>query len=140
MVRYVIYADQEKDIAGLELFLRKTTYDRGEWPLVHSYIGADALPDYLKFVQQNPCLIMLAAVYGARGREVAEQIRRNNRDARMLWFSDRANGVCSYQIGVTWFGLLPVTPESVASALDACKIQPPERPCSNKSHYTTAIE
>ncbi len=138
MVRYVIYAEREQDIAGLDIFLRKATHERDEWPLVHSFIGADTLPDYLKFVRQNPCLIMLAAVPGLRGREVAEQIRQNNLDARMIWYSDRANGVCSYQIGVTWFGLLPVTSESVASALDACNIRPPERPRS--SHYTTAIE
>ncbi len=138
MVRYVIYADREQDIAGLDIFLRRATHERGEWPLIHSYIGADALPEYLNFVRQNPCLIMLVAAAGAHGRSIAAQIRNNNRDARMLWFSDRANGVCSYQIGVTWFGLLPATPESVSCALDACRICPQEHPLS--SHYTTAME
>ncbi|MCD7761818.1 MAG: hypothetical protein LUI14_01230 [Lachnospiraceae bacterium] len=122
MVRYVIYADREQTIAGLETILRKVTHERNEWPLVHTYIGTDALPEYLNFVYQNPCLIMLVAAAGPCGREAAKQIRENNRDARMLWFSDRENGVCSYEIGVTWFGLLPVTPESVASALDVCQI------------------
>ncbi|MCD7717058.1 MAG: hypothetical protein LUI39_11505 [Lachnospiraceae bacterium] len=140
MVRYVIYADREQTIAGLENYLREATLERDEWPLVHAYIGTDALPEYLKFVHQNPCLIMLVVAAGSCGREAAKQIRDNNRDARMLWFSDRENGVCSYEIGVTWFGLLPVTRESVAGALDACQIQPPASKCSYSTYYNTVSE
>ncbi|MCD7745956.1 MAG: hypothetical protein LUI13_11880 [Lachnospiraceae bacterium] len=130
MVRYVIYADNEQDIAGapeqagLDALLRRATLDRGEWAMTHSFIGRDQLAAYLSFVRQNPYLIMVAAASGSSGRKVVEQIRENNQEARMIWFSDRGNGVLSYQIRVTWFGLLPATWDAIRLALDACSIHP----------------
>ncbi|MCD8014270.1 MAG: hypothetical protein LUG99_14045 [Lachnospiraceae bacterium] len=130
MVRYVIYADDAQDVAagpgqaGMEALLRRSTLTCGEWAMIHFFIGRDQLDAYLSFVKQNPYLIMIAAVSGPDGRRVVEQIRENNKEARMIWFSDRQNGVYSYQINVTWFGLLPVTPEIIRQALEACDICP----------------
>ncbi len=122
MVRFVIYADCEceEDIRTLIPLLRDAARSRGKWALIQPYIGWDALPRYLSFVKRNPYLVMVVATRGKRGRETAARIRENNPLARMLWFSDPDNGVYSYRIHVTCFGLLPPTQEGVALALDAC--------------------
>ncbi|MCD8188768.1 MAG: hypothetical protein LUD78_00850 [Clostridiales bacterium] len=101
---------------------------RGRWALVQPFVGEQELPRYLAFVRRNPYLVMVAAVRGEHGRETALQIRQNNQKARMLWFSDQDNGVDSYRIHVTCFGLLPPTEEEVTLALDACEIFAGEDP------------
>lgn len=126
MARFVIYADTEENIRGLVPILRKKTRERGEWALIQTYIGEERLPEYLSFVEKNPCLIMVVVSYGQHGQETAQKIRENNRDARMLWFSDRDNGVYSYCIHVTCFELLPPTPEAVEHCLDSCGIFAPK--------------
>ncbi len=126
MVRLVIYADTEENIRELVPILRRKTREREEWALIQTYIGEERLSLYLSFVEKNPCLVMVAASYGQHGQETARKIRENNRDARMLWFSDIGNGVYSYRIHVTCFGLLPPTPEAVELCLDSCGIFPPE--------------
>ncbi|MCD8013399.1 MAG: hypothetical protein LUG99_09515 [Lachnospiraceae bacterium] len=127
MVRFVIYADKAEDIEGLDALIRDAVCARGEWPFVQRYIGAESLPRYLTYVRWNPCLVMVVSASGERGCEVAAQIRENNPNARMLWFSGTDSGVYSYSLHVTYFGLLPATREKIELALDLCRINPQQR-------------
>ncbi len=106
----------------LSPLLRDASRKRGRWALIQPFVGKKEFPRYLAFVKRNPYLVMVAAVRGAHGRETALQIRQNNQTARMLWFSDQENGVDSYRMHVTCFGLLPPTAAEIDLALDACEI------------------
>ncbi|MCD8018935.1 MAG: hypothetical protein LUF92_04930 [Clostridiales bacterium] len=122
MVRFVLYADRDEDIGELSGMLQSATRRRGEWALVQSFTGTEALPHFLHFVESNPYLIMVVASFGERGREIAARIRKNNAEARMLWFSGEENSLFSYQVHVNCFGLLPASMETIETALDSCGI------------------
>ncbi|MCD8103414.1 MAG: hypothetical protein LUF35_00050 [Lachnospiraceae bacterium] len=122
MTRFVIYTDDKENIREFEPLLRKAVLARSEWPLVQTYIGEENFQAYLQFVQQNPFLIMVAALTGSEGRRKALRIREINWDARMIWFSDEMNKSFAGTMGATAFGLLPVSSEDIESALDACNL------------------
>jgi len=122
MVRFVMYADKKEDVDGYASLLRDAVRERGEWPLIHTYVGAHELLPYLHFVRKNPCLIMVVMTRGQQGRKEAMRIRENNWEARMLWFSDPENESYSDSMKLTCFGRLPVEEEEIGAVLDACDL------------------
>ncbi|MCD7834536.1 MAG: hypothetical protein LUH00_11215 [Lachnospiraceae bacterium] len=122
MVRFVMYADKEEDVNEYVSLLREAVRERGEWPLIHTYIGENELLPFLHFVRRNPCLIMMVVTYGQQGRKKAMQIRENNWEARMLWFSEPENEAYSDSMKLTCFGHLPVGKKGIGEALDACEL------------------
>ncbi|MCD8337991.1 MAG: hypothetical protein LUD18_12135 [Lachnospiraceae bacterium] len=122
MVRFVMYADRKEDVNEYTGLLREAVRERGEWPLIHTYIGENELLPYLHFVRNNPCLIMVVMTRGQRGRKEAMRIRENNWEARMLWFSDLENEPYSDSMKLTCFGCLPVEKEKIEAGLDACEL------------------
>ncbi|MCC8103725.1 MAG: hypothetical protein LIP11_16240 [Clostridiales bacterium] len=122
MVRFVMYADKKEDVSEYISLLREAVRERGEWPLIHTYIGENELLPFMHFVRKNPCLIMVVMTRGQQGRKKAMRIRENNWEARMLWFSDPENEPYSDSMKLTSFGLLPAGEEGIGAVLDACKL------------------
>lgn len=82
MVRVVIYAVSEQDARALEPMLRQAIQSRRQWPLIQSFPGD--FSGFLRYVEGNPYLIMLAAVPGPSGARLVRQIRAVNPDARLI--------------------------------------------------------
>lgn len=80
MVRVVIYAVSEQDARGARAMLRQAIQSRRQWPLIQSFPGD--FSGFLRYVEGNPYLIMLAAVPGPSGARLVRQIRAVNPDAR----------------------------------------------------------
>ena len=118
MVRVVIYAVSEQDARALEPMLRQAIQSRRQWPLIQSFPGD--FSGFLRYVEGNPYLIMLAAVPGPSGARLVRQIRAVNPDARLIWLSDRENALGAFGEHVTAFGQLPADGDMLEQALVAC--------------------
>lgn len=121
MVRVVIYAVSEQDARALEPLLRQAIQSRRQWPLIQSFPGD--FSGFLRYVEGNPYLIMLAAVPGPSGARLVRQIRAVNPDARLIWLSDRENALGAFGEHVTAFGQLPADGDMLEQALDACNVR-----------------
>ncbi len=121
MVRVVIYAVSEQDARALEPMLRQAIQSRRQWPLIQSFPGD--FSGFLRYVEGNPYLIMLAAVPGPSGARLVRQIRAVNPDARLIWLSDRENALGAFGEHVTAFGQLPADGDMLEQALDACNVR-----------------
>ena len=121
MVRVVIYAVSEQDARALEPMLRQAIQSRRQWPLIQSFPGD--FSGFLRYVEGNPYLIMLAAVPGPSGARLVRQIRAVNPDARLIWLSDRENALGAFGEHVTAFGQLPADSDMLEQALDACNVR-----------------
>ena len=121
MVRVVIYAVSEQDARALEPMLRQAIQSRRQWPLIQSFPGD--FSGFLRYVEGNPYLIMLAAVPGPSGARLVRQIRAVNPDARLIWLSDRENALGAFGAHVTAFGQLPADSDMLEQALDACNVR-----------------
>lgn len=121
MVRVVIYAISEQDARALEPMLRQAIQSRRQWPLIQSFPGD--FSGFLRYVEGNPYLIMLAAVPGPSGARLVRQIRAVNPDARLIWLSDRENALGAFGEHVTAFGQLPADGDMLEQALDACNVR-----------------
>ena len=121
MVRVVIYAVSEQDARALEPMLRQAIQSRRQWPLIQSFPGD--FSGFLRYVEGNPYLIMLAAVPGPSGARLVRQIRAVNPDARLIWLSDRENALGAFDEHVTAFGQLPADGDMLEQALDACNVR-----------------
>ena len=121
MVRVVIYAVSEQDARALEPMLRQAIQSRRQWPLIQSFPGD--FSGFLRYVEGNPYLIMLAAVPGPSGARLVRQIRAVNPDARLIWLTDRENALGAFGEHVTAFGQLPADGDMLEQALDACNVR-----------------
>lgn len=121
MVRVVIYAVSEQDARALEPMLRQAIQSRRQWPLIQSFPGD--FSGFLRYVEGNPYLIMLAAVPGPSGARLVRQIRAVNPDVRLIWLSDRENALGAFGAHVTAFGQLPADGDMLEQALDACNVR-----------------
>ena len=121
MVRVVIYAVSEQDARALEPMLRQAIQSRRQWPLIQSFPGD--FSGFLRYVEGNPYLIMLAAVPGPSGARLVRQIRAVNPDARLIWLSDRENALGAFGEHVTAFGQLPADGDMLGQAPGACKVR-----------------
>lgn len=121
MVRVVIYAVSEQDARALEPMLRQAIQSRRQWPLIQSFPGD--FSGFLRYVEGNPYLIMLAAVPGPSGARLVRQIRAVNPDARLIWLSDRENALGAFGEHVTAFGQLPADGDMLEQTLDACNVR-----------------
>lgn len=121
MVRVVIYAVSAQDAEALEPMLRQVIQSRRQWPLIQSFVGD--FQSFLRYVEGNPYLIMLAAVPGQLGARFIRQIRTVNPDARLIWLSDRENAIGAFGEHVTAFGQLPASAAVLEQALDACNVR-----------------
>ena len=121
MVRVVIYAVSEQDARALEPMLRQAIQSRRQWPLIQSFPGD--FSGFLRYVEGNPYLIMLAAVPGPSGARLVRQIRAVNPDARLIWLSDLENALGAFGEHVTAFGQLPADGDMLEQALDACNVR-----------------
>ena len=120
MVRVVIYAVSEQDARALEPMLRQAIQSRRQWPLIQSFPGD--FSGFLRYVEGNPYLIMLAAVPGPSGARLVRQIRASGFTAR-IWLSDRENALGAFGEHVTAFGQPPADGDMLEQALDACNVR-----------------
>ena len=78
---------------------------------------------FLKYVGNNPYLIMVVVQSGPEGFQTAKLARETNQNACLVWLSEKKEQALeSYGCHATHFALLPVTTESLRCALESCRL------------------
>lgn len=72
---------------------------------------------FLTYLTANPDALVLLMQEGPLGVELAWNVRERMPDSRILWFSDLDFALTAFRFKVSWFGLLPVTEETLGAAL-----------------------
>ena len=63
---------------------------------------------------------MLIVQSGQEGLETVRLAKEANSEARLVWFSKEDYALASYELRLTFFGLLPIDRKKAVSALRAC--------------------
>ena len=73
---------------------------------------------FLACVDRNPDAAVLLMQTGPYSVELALNVRERNAKVPLIWFSDLDFAVTAFRVRASYFGLLPVTEESLRTALE----------------------
>ena len=118
MLRIVMYGPDAEENRQIREVLEDLIWSMQLKPVFHEFTGE--LKPFLTFVQRNPYLVMLIVQSGPEGLETVRLAKAANSEARLVWFSKEDYALASYELHITFFGLLPVSRTKAVSALRAC--------------------
>ena len=118
MLRIVMYGPDAEENRQIREVLEDLIWSMQLKPVFHEF--TEEREPFLTFVQRNPYLVMLIVQSGEDGLETARMAKEANSEARLVWFSKEDYALASYELRLTFFGLLPIDREKAVSALRAC--------------------
>ena len=118
MLRIVMYGPDAEENSRIRELLEDLIWSMQLKPVFHEFTGERE--PFLTFVQRNPYLVMLIVQSGEDGLETARMAKEANSEARLVWFSKEDYALASYELRLTFFGLLPIDRTKAVSALRAC--------------------
>ena len=118
MLRIVMYGPDAEENRQIRAVLEDLIWSMQLKPVFHEF--TEEREPFLTFVQRNPYLVMLIVQSGEDGLETARMAKEANSEARLVWFSKEDYALASYELRLTFFGLLPIDREKAVSALRAC--------------------
>ena len=118
MLRIVMYGPDTEENSRVREVLEDLIWSMQLKPVFHEF--TEEREPFLTFVQRNPYLVMLIVQSGEDGLETARMAKEANSEARLVWFSKEDYALASYELRLTFFGLLPIDREKAVSALRAC--------------------
>ena len=121
MLRIVMYGPDAEENRQIRTVLEDLIWSMQLKPVFHEFTGE--LNPFLTFVQRNPYLVMLIVQSGPEGLETVRLAKAANSEARLVWFSKEDYALASYELRITFFGLLPVNRTKAVSALRACWLE-----------------
>ena len=118
MLRIVMYGPDAEENRQIRAVLEDLIWSMQLKPVFHEF--TEEREPFLTCVQHNPYLVMLIVQSGQEGLETARMAKEANSEARLVWFSKEDYALASYELRLTFFGLLPINREKAVSALRAC--------------------
>ncbi|MBD5153463.1 MAG: hypothetical protein HDT16_13725 [Oscillibacter sp.] len=118
MLRIVMYGPDAEENRQIRAVLEDLIWSMQLKPVFHEF--TEEREPFLTFVQRNPYLVMLIVQSGEDGLETARMAKEANSEARLVWFSKEDYALASYELRLTFFGLLPIDRKKAVSALRAC--------------------
>lgn len=118
MLRIVMYGPDAEENRQIRAVLEDLIWSMQLKPVFHEF--TEEREPFLTFVQRNPYLVMLIVQSGEDGLETARMAKEANSEARLVWFSKEDYALASYELRLTFFGLLPIDRTKAVSALRAC--------------------
>ena len=118
MLRVVMYGPDKSENRRIRELLEDILWAAEIKPVFKEF--TDDRDTFFTYVRHNPYLVMLVVQTGPEGVETVRLAKRANPSACLVWFSDQDYALLAFELRLTFFGLLPVNHEKVASALSAC--------------------
>ena len=118
MLRIVMYGPDAEENRQIRAVLEDLIWSMQLKPVFHEF--TEEREPFLTFVQRNPYLVMLIVQSGPEGLETVRLAKEANSEARLVWFSKEDYALASYELRLTFFGLLPIDRTKAVSALRAC--------------------
>ena len=118
MLRIVMYGPDAEENRQIRAVLEDLIWSMQLKPVFHEF--TEEREPFLTLVQRNPYLVMLIVQSGQEGLKTARLAKEANSEARLVWFSKEDYALASYELRLTFFGLLPIDREKAVSALRAC--------------------
>ena len=118
MLRVVMYGPDAEENRRVRELLEDLIRSMRLKPVFHEF--TEEREPFLTFIQRNPYLVMLIVQSGQEGLETARLAKEANSEARLVWFSKEDYALASYELRLTFFGLLPIDRTKAVSALRAC--------------------
>ena len=119
MLRIVIYGPDVLENRRVRELLEDLIWSMQIKPVFREF--SEEREPFFTYVKNNPYLVMLIVQSGPEGAETARLAKQANPRARLVWFSEQDCALLAFELGITYFGLLPLSREKAELALDACR-------------------
>lgn len=120
MLRIVLYSADAAESPRVQEALSELLRGSGLHLAFRAFTGARE--PFLRYVRNNPYLVMLVLQPGPAGAELTRLAKDANPAARLIWFSDHDYALYAYGLHLTHFGMLPVSRAKLQAALEACQM------------------
>ncbi len=113
MLHIALYCDGQTEADQIRQYIERTDHIL-EPVRVETFVSSD---DFLKYVTGNPYLVMIVAKSGMDSAQIIQRARKNNPNARLLWFSDEDCVLLAYQFRVNFYSEDPISEDRLNLAL-----------------------
>lgn len=118
MLRIVMYGPDQTENHRVRELLEDLLWTARIKPVFKEFTGEQG--PFFTYVRNNPYLVMLIVQSGPEGAETARLAKAANPKTRIIWFSRQDYALCTFDLNLTFFGLLPVSRSKAEAALRAC--------------------
>ena len=111
MLRVVIYGPDPTENHRVRELMEDRLWGAQIKPVFKEFTGERE--PFFTYVKNNPYLVMLIVQSGPEGAETARLAKAGNPKTRIIWFSEQDCALLAFELGSTYFGLLPLSRETV---------------------------